>query len=261
MFETARYDGARRVRGTLVLAAGIGVLSVFFVWYFTQIGDLDVDAMFESMDPLLLQAFGIETLATIEGFLAAEVYTFVWLLGLGLYFAYSAGGLVASDVEHDRLDLLLSLPVSRSRLLAEKFASLLVPIVVVNVVVGLVVYGSVLAIGESIDPVVLAMTHLLSVPYLLACAAVGTILSVLVDRADVARRLALALVFVLYLVESVLSNAAGLEWIGYVNPSRYYEPTAILVHGTYDLLDATILLAAVLVLLVGAQLLFERRDV
>ncbi|WP_254544141.1 ABC transporter permease subunit [Halomarina pelagica] len=261
MLETARYEAGRRVRGTAVLTAGISALSAFFVWYFTELEGVEMDEMLAELPPAMIEAFGIETLATIEGFLAAELYNFVWLLGLGLYFAYSAGGIVASDIERGRMDLLLSFPVSRSRLLAEKFASLLVPVVALNVVVGTVVYLLTLAIGESIDPVALAMVHLLSIPYFLACAGIGVVLSVLFDRADVAKRVALALVFVLFLVESVVASAGDLEWIRYVSPTHYYSPTPILVDGTYEPADTGVLLAAFLALLFVGQLLFRRRDI
>lgn len=165
----------------------------------------------------MIEASGIEALGTIEGFLGGQIFNFVWLLGLGLYFAYAAGRLIASDIEDERMDLLLSFPVPRSRLLVEKFASLLLPLVTLNVVVGGVIYVLVLAIGESIDPVHLALAHLLSIPYLLVCAAIGVVLSVLVDRAAVAERAAIGVVFVLFLVESVVGGGSDFEWIQYIS--------------------------------------------
>ncbi len=261
MFETTRYESSRRLRGTAALATGLAVLTAFFVWYFSV---LDVDSLkqaFESMPPALLEAFGIESITTIEGFLATEVYNFLWVLGLGLYFAYTAGGLIAGDIERDRMDLLLSFPVSRSRLLVEKFGALLVPILAVNVVVALVVYGGTVAIGESIDLGRLVMVHALSIPYLLTCAAIGTVFTVFFDRADVAKRGAIGVVFALFLVKSITASADGVGWIRNLSPMNYYDPTAILLSGTYGLVDAGVLLAVSVVLLVASQLVFQRRDI
>ncbi|XVH33522.1 ABC transporter permease subunit (plasmid) [Haloferacaceae archaeon DSL9] len=263
MFETTWYEAGRRLRGTTIFTLGISVLAAFYIALFPsfQAADIDIDEMIEAWPPALREAFGLETLATVEGFLAVELYNFVWLILLGLYFAYSAAGLIADDVEHDRMDLLLSLPVSRFRLLVEKFASLVVPIVTVNAVVGAAVYAGVLAIGESISPTSLAMVHLLSIPYLLACAALGLLLSVLVDRADVAKRVAIALVFVLYLLESIATNADGFEWLQYLSPTHYYSPTPILVHDTYAVADAGLLLAVAIGLVVVSGVVFRRRDI
>lgn len=263
MFETARYEVSRRLRGTAIITAGISALVVFMVAIFPSMeaADVDIDEMIDAYPPAMRDAFGIETLASIEGFLAVEIYNFVWVLVLGLYFAYTAAGLIAADIERDRMDLLLSFPVTRSRLLVEKFSSLLVPILAFNVVGAIVVYAGVLAIGESIDPLSVGMVHLLSIPYLLVCGALGLVLSVLVDRADVAKRVSIALVFVLYLIESIAASAEGVEWLQYVSPTNYYDPTPILVHETYDLLDAGILLVIFLGLLIVSQLLFQRRDI
>ncbi|WP_122089611.1 ABC transporter permease subunit [Halalkalicoccus subterraneus] len=263
MLEIARYEVTKRLRGTAALVVGVAVFALVLVAFFPSLAgaDVDIDAMLEAYPPAVREAFGIATLSTVEGFLAVEVYQFVWVLLLGLYFAYSAAGLIADDVERDRMDLTLSLPVSRSRVLVEKFLSLLVPILALNAVVGTVIYAAVLVIGESIDPLDLAMVHTLSIPYLLACGAVGLVLSVLVSRADVAKRIAIALVFVLFLVESVSASADGLEWIGSVSPTHYYDPTAVLVEGSYDLTGAAVLLVATVLLAFLARFMFSRADI
>jgi ABC-2 type transport system permease protein len=263
MLEFARFEARRRAKGTAALVGGVSLIAASFTGLFPSIeaADVDMDAYVEAFPPALQEAFGIAALDTIEGFLAVELYQFVWLLLLGLYLAYSAAGLIAGDVERDRMDLTLSLPVSRTRVLAEKFLTLLVPILALNAVVPVVVYASVAAIGQSIDPVDLIAVHLLSIPYLLACAGIGFVLSVLVDRADLAKRAAIVVVFVLFLVESLAASTENLEWLGAVSPTHYYDPTAILVEGSYDLTGGAILLVATLGLLFASRLQFLRSDV
>jgi ABC-2 type transport system permease protein len=261
MLETTRYEASRRLRGTAVLTGAISVYVAFVVWYFTALEGVDYEQIFADLPPAMIEAFGIEALGTIEGFLGAQIFNFVWLLGLGLYFAYAAGGLVAGDVESTRLDLVLSFPVSRSRLLVEKFASLLVPLLTLNVVVGGVIYALVLAIGESIDPAHLALAHLLSVPYLLVCAGIGLLCSVLADRAAIAERAAIGAVFVLYLVESIVGGGTDVEWLQYLSPTNYYAPTPLLIGGVYEPIDSLVLLGILLGLLGCSTIVFRRRDV
>lgn len=261
MFETARYELERRIRGSIILSVAISLYSAFIVWYFTVLEGVAIEDVFEELPPAMMDAFGIESLATIEGFLGAQIYNFVWLLGLGLYFAYVAGGTIANDIESERMDLLLSFPISRARLLTEKFSSLLLPIVVVNLVVGCSIYLMAAAIGETVDPVHLLLVHLLSIPYLLVCAAIGTVFSVVASRAAIAERAAIGVVFVLFLVESVVGGADEYDWIQYVSPTHYYEPTLILLDGTYELIDTGILLVTFLGLLLLSQVLFDQRDI
>jgi ABC-2 type transport system permease protein len=214
----------------------------------------------EAFPPAVRQAFGVASLNTMEGFLSAELYAFGWVLLLGLYFAYAAAGLVADDVERGRMDLLLSLPVRRRRVVAEAYTSLLVPIAVLNVVVPVVVYVATALVDAPVDPVDLVVVHALSVPYFLATAGLGLLASVVADRVSVAQRAALGVLFGLFLVDSV---AAGTDYdaLGALAPMRYYDPTAVLVEGSYDLAGAALLLAAAAVLVAASALWFGRRDV
>lgn len=261
MFETTRYETTRRLRGTATLTVGVSLYVAFIVWYYSLLDPSAFEDILQSLPPAMIDAFGVQGIASIEGFLGAQIYTFVWLLGLGIYFAYATAGTIAKDIETDRMDLLLSFPVSRQRLLLEKFASLLLPLVLLNVVVGGVTYGLVLAIGETIDPMHLVLVHLLSIPYLLVCAGLGMVLSVSVDRAPVAERAAIGLVFLLWMVESAVGTAEDFAWIQYISPTHYYSPTQVLIDGTYQVLDPVVLLAGFLGLFVVSQMLFKRRDI
>ncbi|WP_458207139.1 ABC transporter permease subunit [Haladaptatus sp. NG-SE-30] len=266
MLEIVRYEASRRYKGAIVLAVLLGAMSILMVALFPSIesSGADLDAYWDSLPPAMKAAFGASgggfSLTTMEGFLAVEIYQFFWLLLLGIYMAYVAGGFIAGDVERDRLDILLAAPISRSKVLVEKFVSLLPTILVLNVVVGAVVYGSIVAVGESVSAADVAMVHLLSVPYLLACGAIGLLLSVVFDRADIAQRGGLGAVFGLFLLDSV-AESAGVEWLGALSPMRYYDPTAILVAGEYDWMGAVILLAGTAVLVLVSRALFDRKDI
>jgi ABC-2 type transport system permease protein len=173
MFEVTRYEARRRVRGALVLTALLAVFALFVVYLYPSIAasGVDFETYIESLPPAFQEGFvGDASLTTVEGFLSTEMYQFLWLIMLGLYIAYSAGSIVASDVESGRMDMLLAAPVSRSRVLVEKYLALLVPILLVNLVTPFVVYGGLLAIGERVDTLSLFAVHLLSIPYLLASA-------------------------------------------------------------------------------------------
>jgi ABC-2 type transport system permease protein len=261
MLELARYEARRRLRGTLYLTIGLVVFAEMYIATFPSIQtDIDLDTFIESLPEIFTELFNLATMNTIEGFLAAELYSLGWTLLLGMYLAYSGGTLIAGDVDRKRMDLLLALPLSRRRLVAEKFLSLAVPILVVNVVVPIAVLVGTTAVGYPIDPVHLAIVHVLSIPYLLSCAGIGLILSALASRVSVAQRGALVAVFALYLFESIVI-VADQAWLGAIAPMRYFDPTAVLVAGEYDWLGGVILTLASGLLLAASAAYFTRRDV
>ncbi|MXV63106.1 ABC transporter permease subunit [Natronorubrum sp. JWXQ-INN-674] len=263
MFEIARYDGRHRLKGSLYLSIALSLLAVVVIWIYPSFSGSfeDVDEEFLQAYPEgVIQLFDIRTMASLEGFLAFELYIFGWTILLGLYLAYLAAGTIAGDVERGRMDILLSMPISRSRAVGEKFCSLAVPIVIVNVVTPVVVYVGAVMIDEPIPGADVVAVHALSIPYLFACAGIGLVASVAVDRASIAQRLALGVTFGLFMLESLLAGT-DYEAIGAIAPMRYFDPNEILLDGTYDLVGAGVLVAMTVVLLVAAQLWFSRTDI
>lgn len=262
MFETTRYQGRQRLRGSLALAALLSVFAVLVISIFPAIAETtaDIDAILEALPESFREGFGAETYTTIEGFVAAELYQFVWILLFGLYMAYVGGGAVAPDVESGRLYLVLAAPISRGRLVVETFLGLLVPVAVLTLVVPVVVFGASIAIDYPLDPFYLLAVHVLSIPYLLVCAGLGLLLSVVFSRGDVARRGGIAAVFLLFLLDSV-TVGTDVDWLGALSPTRYVDPTEILLHETLQVGDAVLLLGIAGGLVLASVVAFDRRDV
>ncbi len=255
-----RIESRKRLRGPLILTGVFGLLAAMYYSIFPGFSE-DAEELAEAFPEWMFNFFGMDALHTIEGFIAAEIYSFFWVVLLGVYFAYIGAGMIVGDIEKRRMDLLLSNPVSRESVLLQKVASLWVPLVVLNVGVATIVYTGSVIIDETLNPVALAMVHLLSVPYLLVCAGIGLVLSVVVDYVRTARATALSLVVVLWLVEGVSNMDPDFEWVGYLTPQQYFDETAILVHEEYALVDAGILLVTFAVLVGVSLVLFIRRDI
>ncbi|WP_276259168.1 ABC transporter permease [Haloglomus litoreum] len=261
MLPVARYETERRLLGTLAIAVGLSAFAGLFLAIGPSIlEEVDFTEFVDAYPESLQNAFGLDGLGSLAGFLAAELYQFGFVILLGLYFAYLGGGVVAGDIETDRLDMLLSTPISRPRLLLEKFAGLVPSMLIVNAIVGTVVYVGALLVGEPIPLVDILLVHLLSLPYLLVTAAVGLLFSVAFSRSSTAQRGAIAVVFGLFMLETVVTDT-DFGALGALSPSRYYDPTAVLVDSSYDLLGAFVLCEAAALLVVLALLRFQERDI
>ncbi len=260
MTAILRNEASRLLRGSLVLTGVFTLLAAMYYPIFPGFA-ADAEELEAAFPPELMDFFGIEALDTIEGFIAAEMYSFFWVLLIGIYFAYISAGTIAGDVERRKMDLTLSNPVSRESVLVQKVLALGVPLIVLNIgVIVINVVGSRL-IDEPLSLTPLLMVHLLSIPYLLVCAGIGLVMSVVMDRARSAQGIALILVFTLWLIDSASRLDADYEWIGYLTPSRYYDETAILVREEFAYFDAAVLTAGFLVLLLLSTALFLRRDI
>ena len=261
MSDIMKYEARRRIRGTFVLVVLLGFFALLVVYIYPSIETAagSIEEWLQSLPESFQASFAIESYTTIEGFLASEVYQFVWLLLVGLYIAYMAGGIVAGDVESGRIDLLLATPVSRTRVIVEKYLSLLIPIFVLNLIMPLFTLTGVIAIGESLSVRDLLLLHVFSIPYLLLTGAIGLTLSVLFSRADIAQRGSLAVIFMLFIIDSV-TVGTDFDWLGDISPTRYYSPIDILVDSDPDVAGALILVAAAFALLIFSGEWFKRTD-
>ena len=259
LVTVARFEGRQRLRVTGVIAVLFALFGAMYVWVGPQMIDAGFSELLDAMPPVVNELFGFESLDSLEGLLASEFYTLGWIVGLGGYLAYTAAGTVAGDLRDKRMDTLLSGPVPRRGVLLGKFLAVLVPIVVLNVVVPTMLYAASFATGQTLPLVDLALVHVLSIPYLLFWSGFGLLLGVMVRRGRTAGRLALGLVFVGWLFESVISTT-DYGWLGGLSPMRYFDPPAILIDGTYDLPGAAILLAGAVLLVVLSDVWFRRQD-
>lgn len=264
MFDVAAFEARRRGRQTLLLSTLLVATIGLIVGLYPSIAasGVDFEAYIESFPPEVRNAFlgSVENIGTVEGFLVTELYQFVWVLLLGIYFGYVAAGTVAGEIEGNSIDLLLANPVSRSRLVVAKFCAVLPVVVVVNAVTWLAVLVAVALISEDVDPVDLFVVHALFVVYHAASASVGLLASVLVDRVRVAQGIAIAVHFVLYIVDS-LTLDTDYEWLGDVALSRHFDVGDLLIAGDVDWSGLAYLVVVTIVLVVVSAELFERKDV
>lgn len=259
MFEITRYETKRRLLGTGAVTVGLtGFALLFLALAPDLIEQINPDALARTYPKSVQNAFGIATMGTFEGLLAAELYQFGWVLLLGLYFAYSAGSMIASDVENDRMDVLLSAPISRSKVIRERFLSLFLSMIVINASVGAIVCLGAMLIGESLSLIDVVAVHALSIPYLLVCASIGLLFSVS-SSTSTAQRGSIAILLGLFTIESVVGDTSY-QWLGAISPTYHYDPTEILVHSTHNLTGALILLVVTVVLVGISRLRFRQMD-
>lgn len=263
-FDVVAFESWRRVRSVLILSVVLSLLVFLTVGLYPTL-ETASDALEQFVEQLPEETRravvgNVDTISTIEGYLVSQFYQFAWLLLLGVYYAYVGASLVASEVENGSIEFLLIMPLTRSRIVVGKFLGLLPSIVGVNVLTMAAVQLALGSIGESVDPVNLALLHLFSIPYLLACAAVGLLVSVQFDEARRAQSIAIGAIFALFILDN-LTFDTDLEWLGSVAFSRYFDPGELLVDGTVAVGDVAALVAATLVCVVLAAELFERRDV
>lgn len=190
-----------------------------------------------------------------------EFYQWGWVLILGVYFAFISSSLISKEIENKTIDMLLSNPVSRARVVLEKFLGLVPAIILMNVAIPIVILGSVKYINETIDVTYLFYTHFVSIPYLCAVCAIGLLFSVIFDETRRANVLAIGVISGMYILEILSLISEKYSALGKISIIHYYDPGEILVHHTIEASDVVILFFITAMLLMAAVIYFEKRDI
>lgn len=204
---------------------------------------------------------GYETLTSFVGFLNMEMYQIFWVLILGVLVAYVAGSLISEELETETIDMLLSNPVSRKKLVLEKFLGLVPMVLIINFAVMGTVYGLAPVIGESVNFYNLLLTHLMSIPYFLSIVGIGVLISTLIDKKMKASITTMGVVVAMYVVESLSLLSPEVKDLGLVSIVHYYDPSELLVHGNPDVLNSIALSIIMIVTVTLAAVHFEKKDI
>ena len=249
-------------KGTVILLLAFsGLLFMVMSIYPNMKESLDMWA--DSLPGFALSAFGRSglDLSLVEGYLNVEFYQWGWVLTLGIYFAFISSSLISKEIENKTIDMLLSNPVSRARIVLEKFLGLVPAVILMNVWIPLVIYGCLIHINETIDVTYLFYTHFASVFYLCAVCALGLLFSVIFDETRRANVLAIGVISGMYVIEILSSVSEKYATIGKMSIIHYYDPGEILVHHLFSASDAVALFFITAMLLAAAAIYFEKRDI
>ena len=249
------------LRGLVFWTAGIVLLVLVTVSIWPSIeGNADLTNAIENY-PEELKAFlgGSLDFATAAGYLNAELYSLMVPLLLLVYGIGAGARGLAGEEEAGTLDLLLSHPVARRRVLLEKLGAAVTLLVVLGAVVFVGVALSSVAFGLDVGTLDIAAATLGAVLLAAAFAA----LAVLVGAATGSRALAIGvpatLVTASYLLFGLGNLVDALEPLEPLSPWEWYAGGDQLRNGP-DWSGLLLLLASVVVLAGAAVPLFERRD-
>ncbi len=232
---------------------------VMAAMYPTVRGNPMLANLHESYPSALRSLFDIADMTTPVGFLRVEVFSLVAPLLLTVLAVLWGGDMIAGEEDRKTIDILLANPVSRRRVLLEKWAALVVGVVVAGaglaagLAIGLPAAQMHIAAGRVAGAVASAV--LLAVLFGTVALAIGAASG----RRGTARGLTAVLAVVAYLVSSL---GDLVRWLKPLRPlSPWYHALGVdpLARG-FSPAHAAVLVGLTAVVAVAAVLAFDRRD-
>jgi len=257
MIALAAAQLHERRRSLLSWGLPIGLWSAFVVAIYPSVEDALSKAI-SSYPEALKQAFGIAELTSVEQYLNAEMLSLIVPLAVGYLAVCSVASGLTGAAESGRLDVLLSAPISRRRLVASGFAATAVELAAVLAVslliamLGSLLSGAGLCFG-------LTLAGFANVwPLALLFAGFGILATAFSLRTSVVTGSVAGVLVAMYVADLVGRLDTSLDWIRYGSVFRYYGKA--IEDGIDPLSFIGVTAVAVATAALGA-LLFERRDI
>lgn len=245
------------------------VLGVFLLslWYMTfyptfQESGSDFQEMMDNLPASMKALIGGEVdFTTLEGFLAVEAFSFMYPILL-LAFGVSYGsGLIGGEEESGTLEMLLATPISRWRVMLDKFLALVVftLVVLLAIFLGFVAGGLVAGI-EGMDVGNLFRGTFNMLPLALFFTALTMFLTGIRGGRGLALGVVLGLATVTYFIHSMATVADIPAWLQQLSPWYYYNGTEVIKEGA-NVGHVALLLGLTVALIAGGMWGFQRRDI
>lgn len=253
----------RDLRGQILgWGIGIGLMGLLVVSLYPSFkGQMGAWTDLMASYPEAISAFfgDMTRMGEWSGWLNVEFFS--WIPPILAIFAVATGaGLIAGEEEKGTLDLLLSHPIRRWRVVVEKFAALVVATLAICLLAGLFVILGAAAIGQTGGLARLMVAILDIVPITLASGTFALMASVTLRSRRLAVTLSVALVIGSWFVDSLGEMVEALEPFRPFTLFHYYNGGTILLGGG-SLGNAVVLLSLSLLFLAGSLLAFRRREI
>lgn len=251
------------LRATVLwFALGVTAYALFLVafWPTVKSNAAMYAELLKAFPEAMVKAFGITgDLGSYTGFLGTEYLNLMWPIIAAAFVIVTASAFVAGEVDRGTVELWLSVPARRWRLLAAKEVAVLAGIMVlVAITLASLVVGGWL-VGAELTASGLAALGLVLTAF---CAAVGgytALLSALLSSRATAAGIATGVTFASYLAGVLAGLSTNVEYLKYVAFTTALRPQAALQGEEYA--GGAIVLGTVgLICALASLAAFERRD-
>ena len=245
---------------TFWVGLGMGAMTGYFAVLFPTYSKLfDLNAMLEKMGPAAKLLGAGADASSLVGFLHIELFSMILPALMVAFAAGMASGFTAGEESRGTIDVLLSYPVSRRRVVLEKAAAVLLGCIVAAAAVWVLALAGAAASSSPLPADRLAEALVMLVLLGLAFGAMALTISAFSGNRSAAIGVAIGVMVVMYLIDALAAVVDGLNAIRPLSLFRYYMGNDPLRNGL-NLADAGVLAAVIAVFLVAALVAFDRRD-
>ena len=242
---------------------GLVLYAWLMTWFWPQMGGDKYAELIESYPPELLQLFGGTEvpMASLGGYFQMEYLGLMWMLIVASALIIYAAKAFSGEIGAGTMEFTLAQPVSRVRLAVTRVIAMAGYVVVLAIAsfVPIMIFGPQYDIELSAKTYVLLMSF--GGLFMLAIGGIAMLLSSMFRDGGKPGSIAAGILVLFWIADLVANASEAAEFFEPVNLVSYWQPGKIINDGTVAAEAWWIYAAVALVTLVGAVVVFSRRDV
>lgn len=254
----------RKVTLLAFLAFGISMMWMYVYFYpSVQATSTQVSDLVKALPSELSKAFGLDprSFTTFEGYVAGKQFSLVWPMLMVMLVSGMAANYIAGDIEKGTMELVLSQPISRFKVIISRIISgifvcfLFAALTVLSVIPFASIYG--ISIPESH----FWLTSAIGFCFGVAVFGLSMLASSFLSEKGKALFLAIGVLLAMYVINIVALLKASLENIKYASYFYYFDYTGMLLDGKIGKLSIWVLSLSFLAFAACGTIWFTKRDI
>jgi len=245
--------------------------AAIFVWMYVALFPTfadkaeEFDQLMQAYPEQLLDTFGISEQAdifgSIENFLATEQYSFIWPIMVIAMVVAIAGSSIAGEVESGTAELILSQPVSRSKIFFGKYLAGVFNLLVFTIISNFVVVPLALAYNVDYQIKSYLLVSVLGFLFGLAIMSLTFLFSAMFSSKGKAYFIPVGIIILMYVLQILSSLKDSLSDLKYLSFFHYFDSFQVLSEQRLDWVSIWVFLGVAVVTTIVAVIWFNKRDV
>ena len=246
---------------TLFWTIGVVAMVSFTLAFFPTLKNSDLGQTFAQLPPQLAKLAGDSlSFTTIQGYVGEQLFGLRMPMMTIILAIVLFTGITATDEDRGTLASQLTLPVSRARLLIEKYLAAVTILVIIHIAVGVGIIATLAGIHESLSIARLIETIFGCLLLSLSFGSIAFFLGAATGIRSITIGITSYLVFQAYLLSSLVSSVDDLKPVEKLSFFHYYPSGEIMRQGLRGW-DSIILVGVIGILVVLGLSIFNKRDI
>ncbi|WP_270182095.1 ABC transporter permease subunit [Alkalihalobacillus sp. CinArs1] len=244
-----------------IILAGIILMTLSIYPQFTQ-DQQTMNDLLSAYPDSFKQAFGMDRLniGSLLGFYGMQIHFMTTLFG-SIFAVMLASNMIAKEENEKTVEFLLSKPITRARVIAEKLLAVLTNIVILNVVIMLVCIVGFQFADEDVPLKTFGLLIIGTLLMHITFAAIALLLSAIMKKARTITSVSLGLVLISYFLSVVSGITDGLEFLTYFSLFKYIDPADIISNESLNSLYVGIMLIVIVLSIWGTFSYYRKKDI